>query len=70
MFRLGLPELLMIIAIIFLIFGGKVIPQLARGVGLSVRNFRKSLHEPDAIDITPKKEKGTSGEKSLPKKPS
>jgi len=53
---LGLVELIIILAIIFFIFGGRKIPQLSKGFGLAIRNFKKGLHEPDAIDVTPKKE--------------
>jgi len=53
---LGTVELLIILALAFLIFGGKKIPELSKGLGRAVRNFKKGLHDPDAIDITPKKE--------------
>jgi sec-independent protein translocase protein TatA len=53
---LGLFEIIIILAIIFFIFGGRKIPQLSKGFGLAVRNFKKGLHEPEAIDVTPKKE--------------
>ncbi len=62
MFGLGLTELVIILAIVFLFFGGRKLPELSRGLGLSIRNFKKGLHEPDAVDITPKKEETTSRE--------
>ena len=70
MFGLGLGELIIILAIVFFLSGGRKISQIGRGLGLTVRNFKKGLHEPDAIDITPKKEGMTSEEKVPPKKPS
>jgi sec-independent protein translocase protein TatA len=51
---LGLTELIIILAIVFFIFGGRKVPQISRGFGLALRNFKKGLHEPDAIDVTPK----------------
>jgi sec-independent protein translocase protein TatA len=56
MLNLGFFELVIILAIIFFIFGGRKIPQISKGFGLAIRNFKKGLHEPDAIDVTPKKE--------------
>jgi len=53
---LGLVELIIILAIIFFIFGGRKIPQISKGFGLAIRNFKKGVREPDAIDVTPKKE--------------
>ncbi len=68
MFGLGLSELVIILAIVLLCVGGRKIPELSRGLGRSIRNFKKGLHEPDAIDITPKEEKTLEEEKSPPKK--
>jgi sec-independent protein translocase protein TatA len=66
LFGLGTMELLIILAIVFFFFGAKKIPELSRGLGRAVRNFKKGLHEPDAIDITPKKEEKPPGdEKNL-----
>ena len=69
MFGLGLGELIIILVIVFFLSGGRKISQISRGLGLTVRNFKKGLHEPDAIDITPKKEGTTPGEENPPKKP-
>lgn len=68
MFGLGLTELLIILAIVLLFFGGRKIPEISQGLGRSIRNFKKGLHEPDAIDITPKKEEPTPEEKTPPQK--
>ncbi len=42
---IGVPELLLIFVILLLIFGGKKIPELARGLGAGIRNFREAMHE-------------------------
>lgn len=60
MFGLGTTELLVILAVVFFFFGAKKIPELSQGLGRAVRNFKKGLHEPDAIDVTPKKEEKPS----------
>ena len=56
MLGLGLVELIIILAIVFFILGGRKIPQISKGFGLAIRNFKKGLREPDAINVTPKKE--------------
>ena len=40
MFRLGVPELLIILAIIILIFGANRLPEIGRGIGKGIRNFK------------------------------
>ncbi len=40
---LGLPELLLILLIVIIIFGAGKLPQLGRGIGEGIRNFRNSL---------------------------
>jgi sec-independent protein translocase protein TatA len=38
--RLGIPELLIILAIIILIFGANRLPEIGRGIGKGIRNFK------------------------------
>jgi len=40
---IGAPELIVILAIAFLLFGGKKIPELAKGLGEGIRNFKSAL---------------------------
>jgi sec-independent protein translocase protein TatA len=40
----GVPELVLIFVILLLIFGGRRIPELARGLGAGIRNFKEALH--------------------------
>ena len=37
---LGIPELLIILAIIILIFGASRLPEIGRGIGKGIRNFK------------------------------
>lgn len=56
MFGLGIPELLIILVIVIVIFGASRLPQIGEGVGRGIRNFRSALREPPEIDVTPSKE--------------
>jgi len=47
MFGLGVQELLIILAIVLLIFGSTRLPQLGKGLGQSIRNFRQGLRGGD-----------------------
>ena len=46
---LGLPELLIIFAIIVVIFGASRLPQLGRGLGEGISNFKKGLKGNDEL---------------------
>lgn len=46
MFGLGPGELLILLLILLLLFGAKKVPELMRGVGLGVKEFRKASKEP------------------------
>lgn len=53
MFGLGVPELLIILVIVVLLFGAGKLPQIGSGLGEGIRNFRKSMKEKNEIDVTP-----------------
>ena len=47
MFRLGAPELIIILIIVFFLFGAKRIPEMAKGIGEGIKNFKKSVKDTD-----------------------
>ena len=57
MFGLGLPELLVILVIVLLIFGANRLGEIGSGMGKAIRGFKDSVAGKDAIDVTPKKDK-------------
>jgi sec-independent protein translocase protein TatA len=48
-FGVGGSELLIILAIVLLLFGGSKLPQLAKGLGQSVKEFKKASKEEDPV---------------------
>lgn len=45
MFGLGTPELIVILGIAFLVFGGKKLPELGAGLGKGISSFKKGLRD-------------------------
>jgi sec-independent protein translocase protein TatA len=43
--NLGLPELLVIFLIVLLLFGAKRLPEIAKGLGRSIQEFKNSMKE-------------------------
>ncbi|MFC2149277.1 twin-arginine translocase TatA/TatE family subunit [Candidatus Auribacterota bacterium] len=53
---IGLPELIIILVIILLLFGAKKLPDIARSIGKSVKEFKRSVN-----DITGEEDKKDTG---------
>lgn len=47
---LGIQEILIILLILLLLFGGRKIPELARGLGRGISEFKRGVHEPPKKD--------------------
>jgi sec-independent protein translocase protein TatA len=63
MFGIGMTELLVILAIVLVIFGANKLPEIGKGMGQAIGNFKKSMKEANEIDITPEKKKIEGEEK-------
>jgi sec-independent protein translocase protein TatA len=63
MFGLGIWELLLILLLILVLFSRKL-PDLGSGLAKGIKNFRRTMKEPDEIDITPKDEHNGKSKKN------
>jgi len=59
----SMPELLIILAIVVLLFGAKKIPDLAKGLGTGIKDFKKAIKDDE------KKEEIDADEKTVDAKP-
>ena len=50
--RIGMPELLIILAIIIVIFGANRLPGLGKGIGSAIKNFKSGIKDETADDKT------------------
>ena len=59
---IGTSEFLLIAVVILLLFGGKKLPELMKGLGQGVQSFKKGMNEP--LPENPKDEKKETTEKA------
>ncbi len=50
MFGIGMPELLIILVIILIIFGAGRLPEIGGAVGKGIKNFKKSFRDQEAVE--------------------
>jgi sec-independent protein translocase protein TatA len=53
MFGIGMPELLIIMVIVLIVFGAGKLPEIGGAIGNSIKNFKKSVRGSDESDVTP-----------------
>lgn len=51
MFGLGMPELIVVLVIVLVVFGAGRLPEIGGALGKSIRNFKKSSSGKDEIEI-------------------
>ncbi len=61
MFGLGATELIIILVIVLILFGGSKLPEIGRGIGEAIKNFKKATSDKPEIDVTPKDKSGDPG---------
>lgn len=60
---LGMPEIILIVLVVLLLFGGKKIPELMKGLGKGVRYFKDGMNDIEKeIKDSPSEDKEKSGD--------
>ena len=54
--KLGVTEIILILAIVLLLFGGKKIPELMKGLGGGIKEFKKAAKGEDETPVVKKEE--------------
>lgn len=54
MFNIGMPELIVIFLVVLLFFGGGRLVDIAKGLGVAIREFKQSVKEEDKPDSSQK----------------
>ncbi|MGB4599911.1 MAG: twin-arginine translocase TatA/TatE family subunit [Trichlorobacter sp.] len=54
MFGFGMPELVIILGIVVVVFGGSRLPELGSALGKSIKNFKSASEEKNGVELLPK----------------
>ncbi len=69
---IGIPEILIVLVIVLIIFGANKLPEIGSGMGRAIKNFKKATNEPEEIDISgtnsQKEKKGSDSEQDKEQK--
>lgn len=55
--NLGMPEIFLIALVVLLLFGGKKIPELMKGLGKGIKSFKEGMNEEIDLDDSEKEDK-------------
>jgi len=67
MFGIGMPELIIILLIVLIIFGAGKLPEIGTGLGRAIRGFKKGMSESETDESKRSKESDQKNNSSLNK---
>ena len=59
---IGTQDLIIVAVIVVVLFGARKLPEIGKGLGQSIRDFKKAMNEPDTIDVKPTTDSSKKGE--------
>ena len=66
MFGIGMPELIIILIIVLIIFGAGKLPEIGSGIGKGIRNFKKATQETQEELVGPNEAQSKGGGEQNP----